>query len=139
MFPLDELEEELELELLDELELLEVELTPLDDDELDDEDELLDEEEGLPEDDEELVPGVTPPLVQPCRAKKPAAIKNKEIFFILTILTNCARHISYAACRTVEFRRFSRKSWLIIGYNSPIVRQVFWGDRKPDLVLCISD
>ena len=93
--PLEELDEELELELelLDELEL---EPTPLDEEELDEELEELEEledEDGSPEDDEELEPGVTPPLVQPCSAKRPAAIKNKEIFFILTILTNCARHI----------------------------------------------
>lgn len=114
--PLDELEEELELELLEleplELELLELDPTPLED-ELEDDD----DEEGSPEpeDDEELAPGVMPPLVQPCKANKPAVIKIKEIFFILTILTNCARHISYAAYRAVEFRRFSGKSWLIIG------------------------
>lgn len=107
----------------------------------DEEEELeeeLEDDDGLPEDDEELLePGVMPPLEQPCKATKPAAIKIKEIFFILTILTNCARHISYAACRTVEFRRFSEKSWLIIGYNFPIVRQVVRSDRKPDLVLYI--
>ena len=136
--PLEELDEELELELelLDELEL---EPTPLDEEELDEELEELEDEDGSPEDDEELEPGVMPPFVQPCKANKPAAIKIKEIFFILTILTNCARHISYAAYRAVEFRRFSGKSWLIIGYNSPIVRQVFRVDRKPDLVLWICD
>jgi hypothetical protein len=138
--PLDELDEELELELLDELELDELELEVLEPTSPEeDEEELEDElEDELPEDDEDvLVPGVMPPLEQPCKATKPAVIRIKEIFFILTILTNCVRHISYAACRTVEFRRFSEKSWLIIGYNSFIVRQVAKNDRKPDLVLNI--
>lgn len=134
--PLEELDEELELELelLDELEL---EPTPLDEEELDEELEELEDEDGSPEDDEELEPGVMPPSVQPCKANKPAVIKIKEIFFILTILTNCAQYISYAAYRAVEFRRFSGKSRLIIGYNFFMVRQVAGGNRKPDLVLCI--
>lgn len=89
--PLDELDEELELELLDELELDELELEVLEPTSPEeDEEELEDElEDELPEDDEDvLVPGVMPPLEQPCSAKSPAAINTKEIFFIITILTN---------------------------------------------------
>lgn len=139
---LELLEDELEL-LEDELELLEDASAPLDDElelvspppEVDEEE--LEDDDGSPEDDEELEPGVMPPSVQPCKANKPAVIKIKEIFFILTILTNCAQYISYAAYRAVEFRRFSGKSRLIIGYNFFMVRQVAGGNRKPDLVLCI--
>ena len=61
-----------------------------DDDELLDDDDvpLDDEEDVLPDEEEELLPGVMPPLEHPCNAKNPAAINTKEIFFIITILTN---------------------------------------------------
>ena len=79
--PLEELEE-----LLEELEeLLDDELLPtpeLEDDDVELLEELEDDppEELLPED--ELLPGVIPPLVQPCRANAPAANNTKAIFFI---------------------------------------------------------
>ena len=71
-----------------------VQVTPPEDDELDelledDEDEELDDELDELEEDEappelllEELPGVTPPLVQPCRATAPAANKMSAIFFI---------------------------------------------------------
>jgi hypothetical protein len=80
--PPEELEEELLDELLEEDEELEEELdedeeleAPLEDEDEDDDapPELLLEEE---------LPGVTPPLVQPCRATAPAANKMSAIFFI---------------------------------------------------------
>jgi hypothetical protein len=66
------------LELEDEL-LLEVEVP------LELEVELL-EEDPVPEE-LLLVPGVIPPLEQPCKAIALAATKIKAIFFILTILS----------------------------------------------------
>jgi hypothetical protein len=109
---LDE-EDELLLELDDELELLDEE----DEDELllELDDELLDDE-GSPEDDEELLPGVIPPFVQPCRAKRPAAIKIKEIFFIFNDPYKCDP--VYIVCCIPDYwipPPLLRKSRLIIG------------------------
>jgi hypothetical protein len=79
--------EELELdELLELVELLEleVELELLDADEV----ELLDVDEDDPLELEEELLEPIPPLVQPWRARAPAAIKIKAIFLISTTLSN---------------------------------------------------
>lgn len=82
---LEELEVEellVEEEELDVLEL-EVELELLDEDDV----EPLDEDELVPLELEELLVPI-PPLVQPCKAIAPAAIKIKAIFLISTTLFN---------------------------------------------------
>ncbi len=84
--------------------------------ELDDELELLDDEGSPEDDDEELLPGVIPPFVQPCRAKRPAAIKIKEIFFIFNDPYKCDP--VYIVCCIPDYwipPPLLRKSRLIIG------------------------
>ena len=125
--------------LLEELLELDELLAPEDDDDELEVLELLDDEPPPEEEELELLPGVIPPLLQPCKANAPAATKIKAIFFMSTILSmEVQQRTRNAGQGNSPPPQPHGHREAFYGYNTIIIREVFRGERKPDLVLPID-